>query len=238
MKRLFIAMIVVFMLVVPQVLTANAVSVSFEWSANTEPDMGGYALFQRKDGEAYDYTKPIDPTCTIVDGECWTNPATKKNVFTHTFDVPDGVLTKYYWVARAYDTAPERNWSGDSNEVNMTFDRTPLQSIADFAGVYNKVAQTIDFTWTQGDVARITSWKLYRGTTSGGPYTEILDIPWNGTDTTISASVPADTLAPGEEYYFTVVAFGDGINSPDSNEVKIDRRPPTKVIQLKVTILP
>jgi hypothetical protein len=149
--------------------------------------------------------------------------------------VPDGQVSTYYWVARAKDT--NDNWSGDSNEVTCVFDLSPLMAIADLNAVFNKVSQTVDFTWTQTDTARVTSWKLYKADVTGGPYSEIANIPWDGTSATVSASIPADTLAPGNDYYFVVVSFGaDGLFSPNSNEVKIDRKPPTKVINLKITL--
>jgi len=225
----------ILLLLSSSVCFAKEISVKFDWDPNTESDMAGYAVFQRQEGQQYDYTKPIDPDCTIVDGQCWVDAVAKNNNFPHKFEVPDGQITTWYWVARARDT--EGNWSEDSNEVSLVVNLTALPAITDFAGVFNKVNQTIDFTWTQNDPERINSWKLYRSTASGGPYTEVLDVPWNGTDTTISASLPADTIAPGEVYYFTVVSFGDfDLYSENSNEVQIDRRPPAKVIQLKITL--
>lgn len=233
MKRLFIAVLIILM--VATVSLAKDISVSFTWDPNTEPDMAGYALFQRLDGQAYDYTAPIDPNCTIVDGGCYTNPTDKTNLFTLTLSAPEGQLSKWFWVARAKDT--EGQWSEDSNEVFLEVNLTPLASVGDLSAVFNTTTQTIDFTWTQPELARIRSWQLYRGTTQGGPYTSILTIPYDGESTILSASIPADTLAPGGEYYFVIVSFADfGIFSPDSNVVKIDRRPPTKVINLKITL--
>ena len=214
---------------------AKEISLKFDWDANIEPEMAGYALFQRQEGQQYDYTKPIDPVCTIVDGKCWVNPTTKNNEFPHKFDSPDGQNILWHWVARARDT--DGNWSADSNEVSFQVNLTPLPTTTDFVGVYNDTTKTIDFTWTQKDPERINSWKLYQGTILGGAKTQVLAIPWNGTDSTISASLPSDTLAPGQDYYFTLVSFGDfDLYSSDSNEVKIDRTGPATVIQLRITL--
>jgi hypothetical protein len=215
-------------------------SLTFEWTANTESDMKQYVLYNRIEGQGYDYNIPIKIIpCTIADGKCTTTPPSADGdcTVTITQDVPDGQKIINHFIVRAEDIY--ENQSGDSNEVSYTSDLTPLVAINDFVGVFNKVAQTVDFSWTQNDIDRVTSWKLYRTITSGSNYTQVGNaIPWNGTDTDISASVSADTLAPGEEYYFVVVAFGDAVNSPNSNEVKIDRKPPTKRINLKITVLP
>ena len=221
---------VIFVLSIASIAIAKEITITFDWQANTEPTMAGYALFERKDNGAYDYTKPIDPTCTIVAGECWVDPTNKNNEFstkvnidlpaisgfTASYDKVNKVIsfswpttalgsTTYSWVARATDG---ELWSGDSNEVSLTFDLT------------------------------ITNWKIFKSTTSGSGYQPVLDVTWDGTSTDISATLPADTLAPGSVYYFTVVGYtADGIFTADSNEVQIDRRPPTKVINLKIKLV-
>ncbi|MCK5611180.1 hypothetical protein KAR91_55415 [Candidatus Pacearchaeota archaeon] len=81
------------------------------WTANTEADLAGYRLFQRLDGEAYDYTSPIaeipagTETCTVA-------------------DLPDD---NYLWVLRAFDTAG--NESADSNEVIKLIDDPPAAPV-------------------------------------------------------------------------------------------------------------
>lgn len=68
------------------------------WDANEEPDLAGYRIFVRTEGDSYDYGQPAwegaETTCTIS-------------------GLPDN--TNLYCVARAFDTA--NNESGDSNEV-------------------------------------------------------------------------------------------------------------------------
>ena len=72
--------------------------VTLEWSPNSEPDLAGYRVFLREEGQSYDYTNPswegTETTCTIYN--------------------LDETKT-YYFVARAFDT--EGLESGDSNEV-------------------------------------------------------------------------------------------------------------------------
>ena len=78
--------------------SSGSTQVTLEWSPNSEPDLAGYRVFLREEGQSYDYTNPswegTDTTCTIYN--------------------LDETKT-YYFVARAFDT--EGLESGDSNEV-------------------------------------------------------------------------------------------------------------------------
>ena len=231
MKKFLITFLIIVFSSVPLV-SAKDFTMGFAWDANTETDMAGYAIFQKEGSNPYDYNSSIDLDCTIVDGSCYVDSVAKTCEFTLPYPIT----------------------------VN-------IPAVTDFTAIFDKVAQTIDFSWawtqqssvTYSWVARaydvygnesgdsnevsrtfdlsVTHWKLYQGTVSGGPYTEILDIPWDGFSA-LTASLPADTLVPGSTYYFTIVGLTvDGIFSPDSNEVQIDRRPPTKVINLRITLV-
>jgi len=76
-----------------------ATQVTLEWSPNSEPDLEGYKVFVREEGQSYDYVSPssegIDTTATIYN--------------------LDETKT-YYFVVRAYDI--EGLESGNSNEVS------------------------------------------------------------------------------------------------------------------------
>lgn len=69
---------------------------TLQWDANDPPPMG-YRLFQRVEGQPYDYTNPV---CTTAGTICKISDLIED--------------TKYYFVVRAYDV---HNESGDSNEV-------------------------------------------------------------------------------------------------------------------------
>jgi len=80
--------------------TAHPIDVTVAWSPNTETDLGGYRIYHREEGQAYDYDQPlwegIDTTCTIYNLDDTTN---------------------HYFVARAFDVFS--NESQDSAEVSL-----------------------------------------------------------------------------------------------------------------------
>jgi hypothetical protein len=77
---------------------AFPVDITLAWDPNSEPDLAGYRLFARAQGQSYNYARPdwqgTSTTCTIR-------------------GLPDN--TSLYFVARAFDSSG--NESGDSNEV-------------------------------------------------------------------------------------------------------------------------
>ena len=79
-------------------MTVHAFQVSLTWDANTEPDLAGYRVFARQEGQSYDYNSPVyegtGRSCTVP-------------------DLMDGIT--YYFVARAFDTQGFE--SADSEEV-------------------------------------------------------------------------------------------------------------------------
>jgi len=78
--------------------SSYAIDVTLKWTPNNEPNLAGYTVFYRQEGQLYNYTNPYwettDSTCTIYDLD-----ETKK----------------YYFIVRA--SSNEGFQSDNSNEV-------------------------------------------------------------------------------------------------------------------------
>jgi hypothetical protein len=83
-----------------------AVNATFQWDTNSEPDLAGYRVFCREEGQSYDYTNPswkgTDTTCTI-------------------FNLDE--TKTYYFVSRAFNTQGLE--SSDSKELYLEAATTP-----------------------------------------------------------------------------------------------------------------
>ena len=74
------------------------------------------------------------------------------------------------------------------------------------------VSHSATLNWTASTSSGVTGYNIYRGTTSGGPYTKVNAIPTSGptyTDTTVQA---------GQTYYYVATAVDSSNESSYSNE--------------------
>lgn len=231
MKKLFI---ITMILLIALPVMAKEVTLQFAWDANSEPDMAGYALFARQEGQAYDYNNPLDPPCIIVNGLCYVDQVAETCEFEYTFNAPDGIVSTFYFVARARDIYS--NWSGDSNEISAVFDLAPIAAPTMLIGVYNDSTQTVDFTWSQPDVERTVRWRLYmkQGTDDFTEVGELVKTPeMTGPLYTISWNVPGDGT-----YEFATVAFTEEwVASENSNLTIVTvKKSPSPVHNFRVKI--
>lgn len=94
--------------------TVYALDITLQWTSNNEPNLAGYRVFYREEGQTYDYENPywesMDPICTIYD--------------------LDETQT-YYFVVRAFDANGSE--SANSNEVLLmegtAVNRLPTENI-------------------------------------------------------------------------------------------------------------
>ena len=90
----FALLVFYFVLISPNI--ASAVQLTLEWDANSEPELAGYRVFSRQEGQNYNFDYPA-----------WEGTQTTCTIFY--------LDTAYYFVVRAYDTFGLE--SGNSNEV-------------------------------------------------------------------------------------------------------------------------
>ena len=97
MRKIFFALLMILAFAGTSLAASN---VTFQWTANIEPDLAGYRLYQSASSGIYVYGEGNE----VIDIPVGTAIGTAQ--------VQDGT---WFWVLRAYDTAG--NESGDSNEV-------------------------------------------------------------------------------------------------------------------------
>jgi fibronectin type 3 domain-containing protein len=113
--------------------------------------------------------------------------------------------TMYYYVVTAVD--PNSLESVNSNEASVT-PPAPATSLTANTPTAGQVA----LTWTGSSTASVTGYNVYRGTTAGGPYTQIAS--------QVAMTSYTDSLGTGTTtYYYVVTAVGPGnVESVYSNE--------------------
>jgi hypothetical protein len=155
-------------------VVAFAAQVTVAWDPNT-PTPDGYRLYQRLDGQDYDYTEAV-----------WEGTDTTTTIY----DLADD--QRYYFVVRAYTGAYE---SGDSNEITFISESTPPEitqpevttySIAAFAGANGSISpagtvsaesgadQTFTFTADAGyHVSNVNVDGISKGSLAAYTFTQI-----------------------------------------------------------------
>lgn len=185
-------------------------STTVKWDHN-DPMPEGYRIFQRTEGQSYDYSQPVwegpqdtavlkypgpdYPDMPVVTGltGSWDKPTSSITLNWDQSAPADNTRTDY-WIVRAYQGTEE---SADSLEVNRLHT-------------------------TQNSV---TKWEVFYSLTAGGPYTSLGDVTATGAGSTGSVTQPLTAVAAGERktVYFTVVSFGQGATySANSAEISID----------------
>src|SRR5262249_13113461 len=123
--------------------------------------------------------------------------------------------TTCYYVVSAVNASGE---SGDSNQASATpappVPPNPPTTLAARATGKRK----IQLTWAQSGSPGVTHNKIYRSTTSGGPYGLVATIP-------AATSYSNSGLTSGTTYYYVVTAVNSsGLESPASNQASAKAR--------------
>lgn len=211
---------------------ASADSVMLKWdSNNSDPD--GYRLFQRLDGDIYDYTSPI-----LIQGITDDNGNIPPNITTVTIDNLGIIcnINKYHWVVRAFVRSEE---SSDSNEVNYIVNWSCPATVINFQADFDIENSNINMSFQQPGEVPVIEWKIYWTRTSGQDYV-LFDIIPNDGSNSVTVTKPFAEVVDGdrETIYFAIVSFRrDDLFSENSEvAVDIDRRIPQPPILQLITI--
>ncbi|MDY6990913.1 MAG: hypothetical protein SWQ30_22965 [Thermodesulfobacteriota bacterium] len=201
---------ILFFLVCP--VEAYSAQLTLSWQPSTDPDVAGYRLFCREDGQGYDYDHPV---WEGANASC-----------TYEFDAV--VNTTYCFVVRAFDTAG--NESVDSNEACWTAPAFMLDSLSITGPASVNEGDTAGYTATatfsNGDTGEATNtavWDVqpatYAGISSGQLTTWA--VPSHQV-VTIAASYTFGLVTKVAEKQVTIVDMGsddtDGDGLPDEWE--------------------
>jgi hypothetical protein len=194
----------------------------------------------------------VSGTYTSVDvgmaTKCVDIGVTDGNEYCHklTLNVPENVITNYYFVASAYDADTPPNESAKSApEVIGTFDFELPPIITDLNASFDKSSNTLSFSWTYETawLPKIEKWVLWESDTSGGTKTKVADVLYDpNADPPYTTDVVIEVPDAEITKYYTMTAHrsaaNNGATSGYSNEisVSIDKMPPKSPFELKVKV--
>ena len=117
--------------------------------------------------------------------------------------------TTYYYVVTAQNSQGE---SGNSTEASATPQPPAAPAAPTNLTVNRSGKKKLVLNWAQSSSPNITQNKIYRSTTSGGPYTLVATIP-------AATSYQNNGLVSGTTYYYVVTAVNSGsLESAPSNQ--------------------
>ena len=113
----------------------------------------------------------------------------------------------YYYVVQAQNSAGASPYSSQASAKPQA----PVAPSAPTALVVSAAKWKINLRWTQSTSSGVTQNKVYRSTTSGGPYSLLATL---SATTTYSDS----NVGAGQTYYYVITAVNGGGQSGYSNQ--------------------
>jgi fibronectin type 3 domain-containing protein len=185
------------------------------WTANTEPDLGGYAVY-RSGTSGGPFTR-VNGTLIPSGTTSYTDTGLTRGV-------------TYYYVVRAVDQ------SGNESAASAEVSGAPLDNVPPAVPTGLTVTDhpydagsALDLAWTANGEADLGGYHVYRATAPGGPYTRITTAPVTG------ASYTDTGLTVNTTYYYQITAVDTSGNesapsTPPVSGVPIpDVTPPAQV---------
>ena len=168
--------LLLFILFLSPATIAHGLDLSFAWDANTEPDLAGYRVFYREEGQNYDYNNPAwegtETNCTIAGLD---------------------VNTTYYFVSRAYDIYDNES----ENSVELSYKPLTLTSLSisgnDFVNESSNADYTATALFSDGSSQNVTS---IAGWSENSTYASI-----NSSGKLTTSAVPSDQTVTVQASY-------------------------------------
>ena len=238
MKKFFSVVLVCLFLLLTSQSFGVSKEITLAWD-HDKVDLAGFKIYYGTSAGVY--VPPVDVAMATPCADLSITP----EEFCHklTIDVPEDSITTFYITASAYDA--EANESAYATEVNAVYDYEKPPTVTDLDASFDKVTSTLSFTWNY-EVAwlpKIDRWTLWESETSGGPYTKVVDIPYDPQATppyTTDVIIPAPTVSTTKYYVLTAHRGADHNDaaSVESNEVTvvIDKMPPKSPFEFKIKI--
>jgi hypothetical protein len=222
MKKTLVAVGLSFSLLLTPVYAAAAqkqLTLAWDQAEDDLPDKGGnlekWTLYSTTDNVLpFDQWKKEGEVPYTVPG----TPGTGTQTFQGDFDIlaPDNSETSFWFKMTATDTTGNESAPSDAQASAPTVIdfKAPVAPVA--AGTYNSQTKVVTITWTQDPAdTDITSHRVYKSLTSGGPYEDL------GVQTS-PFDYPVASSDSGKWLYFVVDAHDDDENhSAKSVEVAV-----------------
>lgn len=218
--------------------------VTFAWNHDSPPELAGFKIHQGTSSKNYDEAKTIDIPLASTNTNCTIEVEEGQYCFMIKIPVPDTGIFPYFFAATAYDTG---NLSSlFSNEVTTTFDFEIPPAVNDLLVLVDAATDELTFKWNYDTtwLPKITNWSLWESATSGGPFTKVVDIPYDPNASQPYSTNVAIVVPDGSKVtkYYVLVTHRGAVNnyrfSSNSNEVSvtINKMPPTSPFEFKIKI--
>lgn len=184
------------MFIAANIAQAADVNLTLAWDADTQDaeklDWEELRVYQRLDGEAYDYTTPLSVVPQSY--EAGNSMPTNWTINTTYPDSDDPVseATRFFTIRSAAQKDGAFIESEDSNEASHTINNARPAKITDMAAVYNPQTDSIDFTWTTVPDERVTSYQIQISDNADTGFTTVAEMPADA----VSASLASADIYP------------------------------------------